>query len=149
MKKVDLYTDGACSSNPGVGGWAAIIVYNGHEKVLCQGDKMTTNNKMELSAVINGLSALKEKCEVSVYSDSKYVCDAINKGWLSNWQKNNWKKADKKPVLNTNLWQQLIELLNYHDVSFNWLKGHAGHEYNERCDALAVGEILKIKESEK
>lgn len=148
MKKVELYTDGACSSNPGVGGWAAIIVYNGHEKVLSGGDNLTTNNKMELLAVINGLAALKEQCEVKVFSDSKYVCDAINKGWLSNWQKNGWKKADKKPVLNIPLWEQLIKFLDYHKVNFNWLKGHAGHEYNERCDALAVGEISKIKERE-
>ena len=138
MKKVEIFTDGACSGNPGPGGWGAILRYNGVEKELSGGDPLTTNNRMEMLAVIEALKALKEPCEVTVTSDSQYVCNGINKGWAANWQKNNWIKSDKKPALNVDLWEQLLPLLEKHDVTFNWVKGHAGHPENERCDRLAV-----------
>ena len=145
MKKVDIYTDGACSGNPGPGGWGTILIYNGHEKEMSGGEAETTNNKMELTAVIKGLAALKEPCEVTVTTDSKYVCDAINQGWLSKWVTNNWRKADKKPVLNVDLWVQLLPLLNKHNVKFVWVKGHNDHPQNERCDKLAVAEFAKYR----
>lgn len=138
MKKIDIYTDGACSGNPGKGGWGAVLVYNQTEKELCGGEKATTNNRMELTAVISALKAVKEPCEITVTTDSKYVCDAVNKGWVYSWKRNCWKKADKKPALNVDLWEQLLSLLEIHKVTFNWVKGHNGHEYNERCDRLAV-----------
>lgn len=143
MKKVTIYTDGACSGNPGAGGWSAILVYNTNEKEISGGESETTNNRMELTAVISGLEALKEACEVELISDSKYVTDAINKGWLTSWQTKNWRKADGKPVLNVDLWTRLIKELDRHNVTFNWVKGHDGHNYNERCDALAVEESRK------
>lgn len=145
MKNIELYTDGACRGNPGVGGWGAILVYNGHEKEMSGGEKQTTNNRMELMAVIEGLSALKEPCEVTVYSDSKYFIDAIEKGWARSWQKNNWIKSDKKPALNRELWEQILSLLDYHKVSLVWIRGHNGHEYNERCDALATSFADSLK----
>lgn len=145
MKKVDIYTDGACSGNPGPGGWGTILIYNGHEKEMSGGELETTNNKMELTAVIKGLSALKEPCDVTITTDSKYVCDAINQGWLSKWVTNNWRKADKKPVLNVDLWEQLLPLLNKHNVKFVWVKGHNDHPQNERCDKLAVAEYAKYR----
>lgn len=145
MKKVDIYTDGACSGNPGKGGWAAILVYNKREKELCGSAAETTNNRMELTAVINALEALKEPCEVSLTTDSRYVCDSVTKGWVYSWKKNGWKKGDKKPALNVDLWEQLLPLLEKHEVSFNWVRGHIGHPYNERCDKLAVGEYLKLE----
>ncbi len=138
MKKIKIYTNGACSGNPGKGGWGAVLVYNGIEKELSGGELETTNNRMELTAVIEALSKLKEPCEVTLTTDSKYVCDAINKGWLNSWKNNNWKKADKKPALNVDLWQKLLPLLETHRVEFCWVKGHNGHPYNERCDSLAV-----------
>lgn len=138
MKKIEIYTDGACSGNPGKGGWGAVLVYNGIEKELSGGELETTNNRMELTAVIEALSKLKEPCKVTLTTDSKYVCDAINKGWLNSWKNNNWKKADKKPALNVDLWQKLLPLLETHRVEFCWVKGHNGHPYNERCDSLAV-----------
>lgn len=138
MKKVEIYTDGACSGNPGKGGWGAILVYNGIEKEISGGSQETTNNRMELTAVIEALKKLKEPCEVTLTTDSKYVCDAVTKGWVYSWQKNGWKKADKKPALNVDLWERLLPLLEKHSVTFNWVKGHNGHPYNERCDALAV-----------
>ena len=138
MKKIEIYTDGACSGNPGKGGWGAVLVYNGIEKELSGGELETTNNRMELTAVIEALSKLKEPCEVTLTTDSKYVCDAINEGWLNSWKNNNWKKADKKPALNVDLWQKLLPLLETHRVEFCWVKGHNGHPYNERCDSLAV-----------
>lgn len=138
MKKVELYTDGACRGNPGPGGWGAILVYRGIEKELSGGEPMTTNNRMELMGAISGLSQLKEQCEVVLTSDSKYLVDAINKGWLESWKKNGWRKADKSAVLNVELWQKLDKLLSYHEVSFVWVHGHTGHPYNERCDALAT-----------
>ena len=138
MKEVQIYTDGACSGNPGPGGYCAILVYKDTEKCLSGAEKETTNNRMELSAVLEGLSALKEPCRVKIVSDSKYVVDAVEKGWLASWQAKGWKKADKKPVLNVELWQRLDALLTKHTVSFEWVKGHDGHEYNERCDKMAV-----------
>ena len=143
MKKVFLYTDGACSGNPGPGGWCAILQYNNREKMLSGSEPDTTNNRMELTAVIEGLSALKQRCAVEVVTDSKYVCDAINMHWLQSWMNKNWKKADNKPVLNRELWEALAELLSQHDVRFTWIKGHAGHPENERCDAVAVEEYRK------
>lgn len=138
MKTVNLYTDGACSGNPGNGGFGAILEFMGIEKELSEGFENTTNNRMELMAVIRGLEALKEPCSVTVTSDSKYVVDAFNKGWLDNWVKKNWVKSDRKPVLNVDLWKRLYELTKKHQVSFNWIEGHNGHRQNERCDALAV-----------
>lgn len=138
MRHVDIYTDGACRGNPGRGGWGAILVYGGREKELSGGDKLTTNNRMELSAVIAALSALKEPCDVKLTTDSQYVVNAIEKGWLSSWMRNNWRKSDKSAVLNVDLWQKLVELLDVHKVTFVWVKGHNGHPYNERCDVLAT-----------
>ncbi len=138
MKSVEIFTDGACSGNPGPGGWGAILRYNGVEKELSGSERETTNNRMELSAVISALSALKEPCKVTLTSDSKYVLDAVLKGWVYSWQKNGWRKADKKPALNVDLWEKLLPLLEKHDVQFCWVHGHQGHPENERCDALAV-----------
>lgn len=145
MKKVILYTDGACSGNPGSGGYAAILLYNGNSKEISGGERETTNNRMELSAMIAGLEALKEPCEVELYSDSKYVIDSIEKGWVYSWRNNNWRKSDKKPALNRDLWEKLLMLLEIHKVSFVWVKGHAGNTYNERCDTLAVEQSMKYK----
>ncbi len=136
--KVTIYTDGACSGNPGPGGWGAVLVSDKHEKELSGGEENTTNNRMELTAVISALSALKRPCDVTVYTDSKYVVDAIEKGWAKKWQSNNWMRSNKDKALNPDLWQQLLDKLNIHNVSFIWVKGHAGHEFNERCDKLAV-----------
>lgn len=138
MKHVDIYTDGACRGNPGRGGWGAILVYRGVEKELSGGESMTTNNRMELSAVIAALSALREPCEITLTSDSKYVVDAVTKGWAKSWQSRGWVKPDKSPALNPDLWEKLLRLLDYHSVTFVWVKGHAGHPYNERCDKLAT-----------
>lgn len=138
MKRVNVYTDGACRGNPGRGGWGAVLVYGSVEKELSGGEPNTTNNRMELSAVIAALSALKEPCEVTLTTDSQYVVNAIEKGWLEGWQKNNWRKSDKKEVLNVDLWRELLSLLDTHKVSFVWVKGHNGHPYNERCDKLAT-----------
>ncbi|MBR5587046.1 MAG: ribonuclease HI, partial [Clostridia bacterium] len=131
-------TDGACSGNPGPGGFGVILKYGEITKEISAGYKNTTNNRMELLAVITGLEALKTECEVTLYSDSKYVVDSITKGWVYSWQMKGWKKSDGKKALNVDLWQRLLPLLEKHDVEFVWLKGHAGHEYNERCDQLAV-----------
>lgn len=144
MKKVEIYTDGACSGNPGAGGYGAIIVYRGVEKEISGGCADTTNNRMELSAVIEALSALREPCEVTVTSDSKYVVDGMGKGWARSWRARGWRKSDGKAALNADLWQRLLALCETHRVSFVWIKGHAGHPYNERCDRLAVGEYEKI-----
>ena len=138
MKHVDLYTDGACRGNPGRGGWGAILVYGSREKEMSGGEPMTTNNRMELMAAIAGLEALREPCEVTLTSDSKYLTDAINKGWLISWKKNGWRKADKSPVLNVELWERIDRLISYHTVTFVWVHGHRGHVYNERCDLLAT-----------
>ena len=145
MKKVTIYTDGACSGNPGPGGWGAILEWQGHEKELSGGEAQTTNNRMELTAVLTALRLLKEPCIVELYSDSKYVVDAIDKGWLYGWQKKDWIKADKKPVLNVDLWQQLLPELKRHDVRLHWVKGHAENEKNNRCDQLAVAESKKFR----
>ncbi len=138
MKKVELFTDGACSGNPGKGGYGAILRYNGREMELSAGYRLTTNNRMELLAAIVGLEALKEPCEVELSSDSKYLVDAVTKGWVYSWQKKGWKKSDGKPALNVDLWKRLLGLMAVHKVSFVWLKGHAGHPENERCDRMAV-----------
>ena len=145
MKTVTIYTDGACSGNPGPGGWGAILEWQGHEKELSGGEAQTTNNRMELTAVLTALSLLKEPCIVELYSDSKYVVDAIDKGWLYGWQKKGWIKADKKPVLNVDLWQQLLPELKRHDIRLHWVKGHAENEKNNRCDQLAVAESKKLR----
>ena len=136
--KVNIYTDGACSGNPGPGGYGVVLRFGAAEKELSGGDSSTTNNRMELMGVIKGLSALKRPCKVMLTTDSKYVCDSINKGWVYGWKKKGWIKSDKKPALNVDLWEQLLPLLEIHDVTFNWVKGHAGHPENERCDRLAV-----------
>ena len=146
MKKVELYTDGACRGNPGPGGWGAILVYRGKEKELSGGEASTTNNRMELMAAIAGMSALREPGEIVLTSDSKYLVDAINKGWLASWKKNGWRKADKSAVLNVELWKKIDSLLEIHDVSFVWVHGHTGHPYSERCDALATAFADKFKE---
>ena len=135
---VEIFSDGACSGNPGPGGYGAILRWNGKEKELCGGEKHTTNNRMELSGVIEALSALKYPCDVTLTTDSKYVIDSVTKGWVYNWKRNGWKKADKSPALNVDLWERLLALLEIHKVQFVWIKGHAGHPENERCDALAV-----------
>lgn len=140
MKTVTIYTDGACSGNPGPGGWGAILSYNGSEKELSGGERQTTNNRMELTAVISALEALREPCAVELYSDSKYVIDALSKGWAESWRKKNWIKSDKKPALNPDLWKRLLDLTAVHTMRYHWVKGHADNEYNNRCDALAVAE---------
>ena len=138
MKSVDIFTDGACSGNPGPGGWGAVLRFAGKEKELSGGEENTTNNRMELTAVIKALEALKEPCEVRLVTDSKYVADGLNKGWARSWQKNGGRKADKKPALNSDLWERLLTLTDIHGVTVEWVKGHAGHPENERCDRLAV-----------
>lgn len=138
MRHVDIYTDGACRGNPGVGGWGAVLVCDGKEKELSGGEAETTNNRMELLAAINALSALKYPCEVTLTSDSKYLVDAIEKGWARSWREKGWRRADRSPALNPDLWERLLELLEIHTVQLVWVKGHAGHPYNERCDALAT-----------
>ena len=143
MKQVEIFTDGACSGNPGPGGWGAVLRYGSAEKELSGGAADTTNNRMELSAVIAALSALKEPCKVTLTSDSKYVIDAVTKGWAKKWQANGWVKSDKKPALNADLWEKLLALLKKHDVRFVWVKGHAGHPENERCDRMAVEQSKK------
>lgn len=146
MKKVVLYSDGACSGNPGVGGWATILQSGGHEKVLSGGEMLTTNNRMELLGVINGLEALKENCEVDIFSDSAYVVNAFLEDWISFWLMNAWVTKAKKPVQNVELWQRLLQALKGHKVTWHKVKGHADNELNNRCDAIARGEIAKIKE---
>jgi len=141
MKKIIIYTDGACSGNPGPGGYGAVLIYGSHRKEFSGYAAETTNNRMEITAVIAGLEALKEPCEVQLYSDSKYVVDAIEKGWVKRWKQNNWMRNKKEPALNTDLWEKMLVLLSKHKVSFNWIKGHAGHPENERCDELARGAI--------
>jgi len=144
MKTVDIYTDGACSGNPGAGGYCAILMYNGAEKVVSGSELDTTNNRMEILAVIKGLEALKEKCNVNVYSDSQYVVDAFNQNWIENWKNNSWRTAGKKDVKNPDLWQKLLELTEKHVVTFIKVKGHSDNEYNNRCDKIAVEEYRKL-----
>ena len=144
MKTVNVYTDGACRGNPGKGGWGAILEYNGKRREMSGGERETTNNRMELTAVIEALSALKEPCEVNLYSDSKYVIDGLSKGWAAGWKKNGWKKSDKSPALNPELWDKLLSLVETHEVIYHWIKGHDGHPENERCDELATTEADKF-----
>ncbi|MBR3552567.1 MAG: ribonuclease HI [Clostridia bacterium] len=148
MKEVNLYSDGACSGNPGAGGWGAVLKYKGHRRELSGGEAETTNNRMELTAVIEGLRALKEPCRVTVTTDSQYVANGINLGWAESWKQNGWRKKDKKPALNPELWDTLLTEIARHEVTIVWIKGHAGHPENERCDALAVAEWKKIKEQQ-
>ena len=138
MKKVTLYTDGACSGNPGVGGWGAVLIYNGHEKHVSGAEDNTTNNRMEITAVIEGLKNLKYDCEVDVYSDSAYVVNAFLQGWISDWQRSGWKKSDNKPVQNVDLWQVLYGLSRKHNLHFIKVKGHADNKFNNICDKLAT-----------
>ena len=145
MKTVTIYTDGACSGNPGPGGWGAILEFNGVEKELSGGEANTTNNRMELNGVIRALQALKEPCIVELYSDSKYVIDALEKGWAVSWRSKGWIKSDKKPALNPDLWEILLDLCQVHRVNTHWVKGHASNPKNNRCDELAVGEWKKMK----
>ena len=144
MKHVDVFTDGACSGNPGPGGWGAILRYNEHEKEISGGEAHTTNNRMELTAVIEALELLREPCEVTLYSDSQYVCNALKLGWAEKWQKNGWMRNRKEKALNPELWQRLLELCGKHTVDPVWVKGHAGHPENERCDALAVAQAQRF-----
>lgn len=144
MKTVDIYTDGACSGNPGKGGWGAILIYGGHEREMKGGEAETTNNRMEVYAAIAGLSALKEKCVVRLYSDSAYLVNAIEQGWLSGWKRSGWINSQKQPVKNRELWEELDRLLHEHDVTFIKVKGHADNEYNNRCDALARAAIKEL-----
>ena len=146
MKTVTIYTDGACSGNPGPGGWGAILMYGEHKKELSGGEKQTTNNRMELTGVIRALEALKEPCVVELYSDSKYVLDALEKGWAKGWKARGWIKSDKKPALNPDLWEVLLNLCDYHTVNLHWVKGHASNPYNNRCDELAVAQSQKHKQ---
>ncbi len=148
-KTVTLYTDGACSGNPGAGGWGAVLLYGGHRRELSGGERETTNNRMELTAVIEGLEHLKYPCDVEVYSDSSYVVNAFANGWAYGWEKGGWKKADKKPVLNEELWKKLLALSRTHNLTFHWVKGHADNELNNRCDELARAAIAALKEEEK
>ena len=145
MKTVTLYTDGACSGNPGPGGWGAILEYKGHLREMSGGEGSTTNNRMELTAVIRGLQALKESCVVELYSDSKYVIDGLSKGWAASWKAKGWIKSDKKPALNPDLWEILLELTARHEMHYHWVKGHAENPMNNRCDELAVAEWKKFK----
>ena len=148
MKKVDLYTDGACRGNPGRGGFGAILVYGRHEKEISGGEVLTTNNRMELRAAIEGLRALKEPCEVTLYSDSKYLVDAFTLGWVEDWEKQNYRRGRTSEVKNPDLWEALVALCRVHTVEFVWVKGHNGHEYNERCDRLATAYADSLAESE-
>ena len=143
MKQVDIFTDGACSGNPGPGGWGAILRYKGTDKEISGGEAQTTNNRMELTAVIEALKLLKEPCEVTLWTDSKYVADGLGKGWAAGWKKNGWKKADKKPALNPDLWDELLNLNDKHTITIQWIKGHASHPENEKCDRMAVAESQK------
>lgn len=143
MKSVEIFTDGACSGNPGPGGWGAILRYKSTEKEISGGEANTTNNRMEITAVIEALALLKEPCEVTLYSDSQYVCNALTKGWAKKWQANNWMRNKSDPALNPDLWEKLLTLYEKHTVKVVWVRGHAGHPENERCDKLAVAQAKK------
>lgn len=149
MDEVTVYTDGACSGNPGPGGWAAVLLFGEHKRELSGYQPDTTNNRMEMMAAIEGLTALKRPCSVRLYSDSAYLVDAFNKGWLDSWQQRGWRKADKQPVLNQDLWQELLRLCNIHQVEFVKVKGHADDPLNERCDELARLAIQQAKDAAK
>lgn len=144
MKQVTIYTDGACSGNPGPGGWAAILIWGRHEKELSGGEAETTNNRMELMAAIAGLEALKERCSVTLYSDSKYLVDAVSQGWAYKWRDNGWMRTKKEAAKNPELWERLLAALDRHEVELRWVKGHDSNEYNEKCDKLAVSERKKL-----
>ena len=144
MTNVTIYTDGACSGNPGPGGYGAILMHNGREKVVSGGEKSTTNNRMELMATIEALSALRQPCEVDLYTDSAYVCNAFTQNWITDWQLKGWRTSNKKPVANQDLWLRLIELCTTHKVTWHKVKGHADNEYNNRCDEIARSEICKL-----
>ena len=145
MKKVEIFTDGACKGNPGPGGWGAILRYGKAEKEISGGESSTTNNRMEISAVLEALKCLKESCDVTLYSDSQYVCNSINKGWAKKWRANNWMRNKTDPALNADLWEELLNLCEKHKMTIIWVKGHAGHPENERCDRLAVAAAEKYK----
>ena len=144
MKQVIVYTDGACSGNPGPGGWGAVLLYGEHRKEISGGEPRTTNNRMELTAVIEALKLLKQPCAVELYSDSKYAIDALEKGWAKGWKKRGWVKSDKKPALNPDLWEVLLELTQVHQLKYHWVKGHASNPLNNRCDEMAVAESRKF-----
>lgn len=146
MKQVEIYTDGACQGNPGPGGWGAVLRFGGHEREISGGDPDTTNNRMELSGVIEALKLLKEPCAVDLYSDSQYVCNALSKGWAKKWRANGWMRNKKDPALNPELWEELLRLTEIHSVTVHWVKGHAGHPENERCDRLAVAAAERAKQ---
>lgn len=146
LKTVDIYTDGACSGNPGIGGYCAILIYKGVEKIVSGCVKDTTNNRMELLSVIEGLKVLNEKCRVNLYSDSQYVVDAFNLKWIENWQNNGWRTSNKKEVKNADLWKELLVLFDKHQVNFIKVKGHSDNEFNNRCDKIAVSEYKKVLE---
>lgn len=145
MKQIAIYTDGACSGNPGPGGWAAVLTYQGHRREICGGEANTTNNRMELLGVIRALELVREPCEITLCSDSKYVMDGLSKGWAKGWRARGWVKSDKKPALNSDLWARLLDLCEGHVLHYQWIKGHAGHPENERCDALAVAQAARFK----
>lgn len=147
MKSVSIYTDGACSGNPGPGGWAAILIYNGREKALSGGERQTTNNRMEMIAVISALEALKEPCQVELWSDSRYVIDALEKGWAVGWRSKGWVRSNKEPALNPDLWERLLQLTETHEMNYHWVKGHADNPFNNRCDAMAVAERDRYAQS--
>ena len=144
LKTVTIYTDGACSGNPGPGGWGAILMYGDYKKEISGGERHTTNNRMELSAVIAALSMLKEPCIVDLWSDSKYVIDGLEKGWAKNWKAHNWTKGNKEPALNPELWDELLRLTSIHKMRYHWVKGHANNKYNNRCDQMAVAQSKKF-----
>ena len=144
MKQVIVYTDGACSGNPGPGGWGAVLLYGEHKKEISGGEPRTTNNRMELTAVIEALKLLKQPCAVELYSDSKYVIDALEKGWAKGWKKRGWVKSDRKPALNPDVWEVLLELTQVHQLKYHWVKGHASNPLNNRCDEMAVAESRKF-----
>lgn len=144
-KFVEIYTDGSCLKNPGPGGWGAVLIYNGIEKKMSGGERDTTNNRMELTAAIKSLEALKVPCKVKMTTDSKYLCDGMGKGWAVSWKKKGWRKSDNTPALNPDLWQKMLDLCEKHEVEFCWVKGHAGHKYNERCDEMAQSEARKLQ----
>jgi len=142
MKKIIIYTDGACSKNPGPGGWGAVLLYNNTEKRISGSENSTTNNQMELMAVLKSLQLLKEPCDIEIFSDSKYVCDGIT-SWLSNWKKNNWIGSNKQPIKNKNLWQELDNIMQIHTIKMSWVRGHSGDKYNEIADKLATGAVFR------
>lgn len=143
MKKVTIYTDGACSGNPGPGGWGAVLIYGGHRLEMSGGERQTTNNRMELVAAIEAMSRLNQPCEVELWSDSRYLVDGLEKGWAKGWRTRGWKKKDGSPALNPELWERLLELCEKHTVTLHWVKGHAENRENNRCDQLAVEESKK------